>query len=188
MSGSRSCRCRPARAGAPSVWRARRRSAGSAPGQDTSDLGNSPIKVTIPERGLSAIVVDGVRIDEPLHRFGHAEPAGDLAFVTLAQDDSHLGTVRAAVVATDPDHPAVYVFTTLNPERASRLVLTYEHGGETVEASCDRFPFEMSVPLDASPFRFRIAVIDNAGHRQETETATLHVEARRPHQASGRTP
>ncbi len=142
----------------------------------TAGLGDGPIEITIPARGLSAIVVDGVRIDEPLHRFGQAEFDGESAFITLAQNDPDLGTVRAAIVATAPDNPAIYAFTTLKPDQAARFVLSYERGGETVEASCDRFPFEVSIPLAESPFRFRAAVIDPAGNRHETRAAILRFE------------
>jgi hypothetical protein len=143
----------------------------------TLAFGDGPIEVTIPPRGLLAIVVDGVAVDEPLHRFGPAVADDDSAFVTLAQDDPHLGTVRAAVVATGPDSPAVYAFTTLKPDQASRFVLSYDRDGETAEAISNRFPFEVSVPLVESPLRFRISIIDRAGNQHETEPATLRFDA-----------
>jgi hypothetical protein len=140
----------------------------------TGALGNDPFEITIPASGLAALILDGVHIDEPLHRFGHSTSPADAGFVTLAEDDPHLGTVRAACVAMGPQRSTAYVFTTLTPDRASRVVLSYEQGGEPREASCDRFPFEVSVPMDESPFAFRFAVIDHAGRRHETEPAHLN--------------
>jgi hypothetical protein len=137
-------------------------------------LGEDRIEVAITASGLAAFILDGVRIDEPLHRFGHATEPGGAAFVTLAEDDSHLGTVRAACVAMGPGHSFAFVFTTLKPDQAARVVLSYEQGGETREAICVRFPFEVSVPMSDSPFTFRFVVIDHDGRRYETEPAHLN--------------
>ena len=139
----------------------------------TESLGTDRIEVEIPPRGLTALLLDGVRIDEPMHRYRDARSNGKEAFVTLAQDDPHLGTVRAAAVALGPSRPSVYAFTTLKPDQARRLVLTYDQVGEAREAVCERFPFEVSVPMVESPFRFRVSVVDHEGRRHDTEAATL---------------
>ncbi len=135
-------------------------------------LDGDAVAVEVPAKGLVALVVDGTRIDEPMHGYGGATPAGS-GFVTLAEDDPHLGTVRAAVVATGPGRAAAYAFTTLHPDRASRFAVEIEGDDGTREASCDRFPFEVSVPMEGPAARLRAAVIDPGGNRHDTGWAEL---------------
>lgn len=129
--------------------------------------------VDVPPSGLVAVVVDGVRIDEPLHGYPEVRLDPEPYFVTLTEDDAHLGTVRAAVVAIGPHASSVYAFTTLKPDNVSRVMMTYEQEGKTREAICDQFPFEFSVPLVSSPFCFRLTVFDHDGHHHETQQASL---------------
>lgn len=139
----------------------------------TGTLGDDRIVVEILPRGLVAVILDGVRIEEPLHRYRDATMDAGASFVTLAEDDPDLGTVRAAVVAIGPATPVVYAFTTLRPDKASRVIMSWEREGETCEAVCERFPFEVSVPMVDSPFRFRFSVFDYEGNRHDSERATL---------------
>jgi hypothetical protein len=136
-------------------------------------LGGDATTIDIPPRGLVALMLNGVHVEESLHRYGTAYGEEDASFVTLAHDDPHLGTVRAAIVATGPDDPVVYAFTTLTPDRASGVVLAHEQDGATAEATCERFPFEISVPLRSSPVAVTFSVIDHEGRRHDSETATL---------------
>lgn len=138
-----------------------------------SGLEGNHIAVEIPPHGLVAVLIDGVRIEEPLHGYHDVRMAAASSFVTLAEDDPHLGTVRAAIVAMGPYAPAVYAFTTLKPDKVSRVVMTYQQEGETREAVCERFPFEFSIPLVRSPFAFQLSVIDHDGDRHDTRPAKL---------------
>jgi hypothetical protein len=134
------------------------------------------LKVTAPPHGLTALVLHGTQIVEPLHRYGpaHQAHASD-AFVTLAEDDPNLGAVRAAIVATGPAEARAYVFSTVTPEYIARALLHYQQGGEWVELCCDRYPFEFSVPLtnQTMPFQFRFSVVDRHGRRYASDVGAL---------------
>jgi hypothetical protein len=138
-----------------------------------STLEDADTTIVVPPMGLVALLIDDVRITEPLHDYREARLVPESSFITLADDHPHLGTVRVAIVAVGPGNPAVYAFTTLKPENIACFTMTYEQQGESHEVVCDRFPFEVSVPLVRSPFRLRLAVVDHQGRRHETEMASL---------------
>lgn len=146
----------------------------------TGTLDGDGFDLDLPASGLVAIVLDGTRIDEPIHRHGTAGQDAD-GFVTLAEDDPRLGTVRAAVVATGPERASAYAFTTLHPDRASRLELEYQCNGRTGTTACDRFPFEVSVPMEGPEMRLRAVVVDPDGTRHDSGWAEL----RRPPAGEG---
>jgi hypothetical protein len=137
-------------------------------------LKDGAIEITVPPRGLTALVVHGMRFDERLHAYG---PAGDVAnaFVTLVEDDERLGTVRATAVAMGPEDVFAYVFSTATPDRVAAAVLSYQTPDGWREETCPHFPFEFSVPI-ADPdrlFRFRFAVVDHKGQRHESDASEL---------------
>jgi len=149
-----------------------RESGGTAHGRE--DL-TGDITVTIPPRGLVVIRIDGTRVDEPMHALAAMPiPAGN-AVVTLAEDDPHLGTVRAMAVGTHPGQANAYAYTTLGPDRATALTLAWRDGDDWREETCHRFPFEVSVPMAMSPFRFRVTVTDHDGNRHEAAETVLEM-------------
>ncbi|MGH2558259.1 MAG: beta-L-arabinofuranosidase domain-containing protein [Thermomicrobiales bacterium] len=132
------------------------------------------IEVETPAHGLTALVIHGTRIDEPLHGYGSAGDTAN-ALVTLVHDDERLGTVRAAAVAMGPEDAVAYVFSTATPEQVESAVLTYETPDGWHEEICPHFPFEFSVPIadPRGPFRFRFGVIDHDGQRHDSDTGEL---------------
>ncbi|CAA9556645.1 MAG: hypothetical protein AVDCRST_MAG88-1164 [uncultured Thermomicrobiales bacterium] len=149
-------------------------------GVERHQLRDAALPVAVPPRGLVALVLHGVRIDEPLHRFGPVAAAAGEArvasrFVTLAHEDEHLGTVRAAIVAVGPQQAVAYVFSTAGPDRVERAILSYREGGEWRELTCPHFPFEFSVPVTepGAALQIRLAVVDRAGRRHVGEVGEL---------------
>ncbi len=139
----------------------------------TGTLGSEGLEVAAPARGLVAIRLDGTKVDEPLHGYGKLEADASNTWLTLAEDDPRLGTVRAAVVGTGPGAGTAYVYTTLKPDQASRFSVIWSDGDEERDATCDRFPFEVSVPMASGAIDFRVAVTDEAGVRHVTAPARL---------------
>jgi hypothetical protein len=139
----------------------------------TGTLEAESVEVTMPAHGLVAIRLDGTKVDEPLHAYGPLEADSRSAWITLAEDDPNLGTLCAAVVGTGPGSERAYVYTTLKPNQASQLSVTWNDGDGEHEVTCDQFPFEVSIPIPAGPFDFRVAVTDPAGVRHEAPPARL---------------
>jgi hypothetical protein len=149
-------------------------------GVEGREVRGGSLDVEVPPRGLTALVLYGTRIVEPLHSYGPAPSEQDKtrmsrAFATLARDDERLGTVRAAIVAMGSTRAVAHIFSTVTPDRAARVILAYQQGGEWEEIVCDRYPFEFSVPLadPMVPFRCRLAVVDKEGRRHNSEVGQL---------------
>lgn len=138
-------------------------------------LRGGEILVEAPGRSLTALVIHGTRIDEPLHGYGPAAGEAANAWLTLAQDDARLGTVRAAAVAMGPADAVAYVFSTATPAQIDAAVLSYETPDGWREETCPRFPFEFCVPIadPGRPFRFRFGVVDREGRRHESGIGEL---------------
>jgi hypothetical protein len=132
--------------------------------------------VTIPPRSLVSVLLDGVRIDEPLHAYQPVAPPAQPAWLTLAEDDVHLGTIRAGLVGISLENLRAYAFTTLKPDKAATFSMTWQSGDVWCTATCGRFPFEVSVPMTDPTFRFRLTVTDHDGRQHDTDI----VEFRHP--------
>jgi hypothetical protein len=108
-----------------------------------------------------------------LHSTEPAAPPAQPAWLTVAEDDPHLGTIRAGVVGISLEHLRAYAFTTLKPDRAATFSMAWQSGNEWRDVMCDRFPFEVSVPIAESPFQFRVTVVDHDGKSHESPIAEL---------------
>lgn len=126
------------------------------------------LTVTVPARGLIALMMDHPDVQEPV--FAGVDPAGAFTrspgqTVAGPEDASDFG--QGHILQLIPSSYHAYVYITDRPEQTDKAILHYRIGGDGVWQQMERsiYPYEFSVKVDQPDalFEYYVEVLEQQG-------------------------
>ncbi len=142
-------------------------------GDEVRNTTDGTFEVEIPPRGLTAVVLEGIKITPEFQQkvTGLArEDAWRTSWVDMAKPKG-----RAMMLSLGQAARTVYIYLENSKRDFQTVDLLYDCGSGTQRLSDDAFPWEFTVPIDAGveQFTFRIAGITPGGRRELSEPYVL---------------
>lgn len=127
------------------------------------------LRVSVSGKGITAVVVDGVRLDVALHR--PAQPtSGDASF--HLDDDSPIGIVRGMLLVK-PDRSRYDAYVQAATESPATLHYSLDGGASWTSLPDEVYPNEWTIPVRdlTTEFRYRV---EAGGVSTDPATLSLH--------------
>jgi len=137
------------------------------------ELNQGVVRVDFKSRELLVVEVEGTKIDVASHRLPVAQVAGNIP----AEVEVKAGgiTVKAAAIAVEQGPWDAFIWCAADPQQVKIVTLETKTNGVWESQSDSAYPFEFSVPMDASEKVLQFRVFGESPSGEKFSTGTLVV-------------